>query len=533
MVDPLSLASPLEPPRWASLFSLAGPGLWCLQAALVVAAYLLARHGRAWVTGGLVASLSLACVASVPALRHGPPYALLHSYDMRGPIRDWKNPLLLSLESNGCADVTAVGVGPRIEYQEETPIVGDLLGPFVSSNQFAMLVGLGWPMVVVCLMRFGDHWRSDAVWRRWVAVSGVTLVGASALLLESVVARSWAGVVSLTLAATGVLALACHPGSTARRAWLFVAAAALLAACLAAVIVIAGPGSTGWEHDWLVNPHRSSQHRGLAWSYALDAWQAHPWLGIGLGNYRWSQPAGGETVYLYAHNDYLQVAAETGLLGVLALVAGGLLLAIVIARRWAQLPPGGDRLWLMAAMCGLVYAALHASLDYALRAPLNGLVVALLIGTALGVGAAASPSVLHTRCLSLVALALVVMGGFAMRGHQRDFMIHRELQSALAGYRLASPAEQSGAAERLLRDRLALAESRWGRPGAPLWQTVPLALARLHLSGGVANQDLERCEAWLQRATDSYPHEPSLITLRSVRRVLADAEARRRPAGTP
>lgn len=58
------------------------------------------------------------------------------------------------------------------------------------------------------------------------------------------------------------------------------------------------------------------------WQAALDMWRDHLWLGVGFGNYavvypayaigRWLDPLG------HAHNYYLNVAAETGLAGLLA-----------------------------------------------------------------------------------------------------------------------------------------------------------------------------------------------------------------------
>jgi hypothetical protein len=58
------------------------------------------------------------------------------------------------------------------------------------------------------------------------------------------------------------------------------------------------------------------------WQAALAMWRDHLWLGVGFGNYaavypayavgRWLDPLG------HAHNTYLNVAAETGLLGLLA-----------------------------------------------------------------------------------------------------------------------------------------------------------------------------------------------------------------------
>ncbi len=58
------------------------------------------------------------------------------------------------------------------------------------------------------------------------------------------------------------------------------------------------------------------------WQAALDMWRDHPWLGVGLGNYeavyaqyalpKWNLPLG------HAHNYYLNIAAETGLIGLLS-----------------------------------------------------------------------------------------------------------------------------------------------------------------------------------------------------------------------
>jgi O-antigen ligase len=56
------------------------------------------------------------------------------------------------------------------------------------------------------------------------------------------------------------------------------------------------------------------------WQSALDMWTDHPWLGVGIGNYEpaysryalpmWPLPLG------HAHNYYLNIAAESGVLGV-------------------------------------------------------------------------------------------------------------------------------------------------------------------------------------------------------------------------
>jgi O-antigen ligase len=69
-------------------------------------------------------------------------------------------------------------------------------------------------------------------------------------------------------------------------------------------------------------------------------WLARPWLGVGMGNYalvypryalpRWGDPLG------HAHNFYLNVAAETGLLGLAAFV---LLVVVWLCWTWRLARP--------------------------------------------------------------------------------------------------------------------------------------------------------------------------------------------------
>jgi putative inorganic carbon (HCO3(-)) transporter len=66
----------------------------------------------------------------------------------------------------------------------------------------------------------------------------------------------------------------------------------------------------------------ASLERLAFWRTALDMWRDHPWLGIGFGNYpiafaRYSLPKW-RMALGHAHNYYLNIAAETGLIGLLA-----------------------------------------------------------------------------------------------------------------------------------------------------------------------------------------------------------------------
>jgi O-antigen ligase len=55
------------------------------------------------------------------------------------------------------------------------------------------------------------------------------------------------------------------------------------------------------------------------WREALAVFSQHPFLGVGLGNYAYQiDPAASYRFPIYAHNTYLDIAAETGIVGLLS-----------------------------------------------------------------------------------------------------------------------------------------------------------------------------------------------------------------------
>jgi putative inorganic carbon (HCO3(-)) transporter len=102
------------------------------------------------------------------------------------------------------------------------------------------------------------------------------------------------------------------------------------------------------------------------WKAALDMWRDHLWLGVGFGNYaviypayaigRWLDPLG------HAHNYYLNVAAETGLLGLLAY---GLFWLAAFRLGWGAVRRSGgfQQAVAIGAVGVLVYLSIHNVVD--------------------------------------------------------------------------------------------------------------------------------------------------------------------------
>lgn len=115
---------------------------------------------------------------------------------------------------------------------------------------------------------------------------------------------------------------------------------------------------------------------------ALSIIREHPWLGTGGGTfyvvYMAYQP-NWDGFYNHAHNDYIEIAADTGLIGL------GLLLAIAAHAFWSAIRLIRDRSHPMlrsvgfAGVMSLVAMALHATVDFNLHIPATALTFCVVL----------------------------------------------------------------------------------------------------------------------------------------------------------
>ena len=124
-----------------------------------------------------------------------------------------------------------------------------------------------------------------------------------------------------------------------------------------------------------------SPDRSAATRAALDIVAAHPVTGAGPGaaDLRSPAPAGGTRLFAHSHNEYLQVAAELGLVGLALLVV---LLAGLARLVWAARPGRDPAAW-AAAVAGAAAFAVHSALDFTWHLPAVLLAVLLVIGAGL------------------------------------------------------------------------------------------------------------------------------------------------------
>lgn len=134
--------------------------------------------------------------------------------------------------------------------------------------------------------------------------------------------------------------------------------------------------------------------RTLVWKDIITIIKDFPLFGTGLGTFGYIYPFYKVSllkpiVYLYSHNDYLQILAETGLAGFLSLMFALALFVLSSIRNLVRL--SAEQYYfrfflLLGALTGIFSILIHSFVDFNLQIPSNGLYFAFLIGFSVALG---------------------------------------------------------------------------------------------------------------------------------------------------
>ncbi|RLC93807.1 MAG: hypothetical protein DRI77_11520 [Chloroflexi bacterium] len=205
-------------------------------------------------------------------------------------------------------------------------------GTFEQPNPYAGYLGLVLPLGIGLLVWAGAEWGSSSRGRRVAFLGLLATVG----LLAAAMGMSWSRGAWLGFAAA-LVAVSVVRSRRAAVAFAVLLGVAVLALALGGLELLPQALIQRFT-DFLpfvsVGDLRAVQvtdanyaviERMAHWQAALAMWTDRPWLGVGIGNYaaaysayalpKWPDPLG------HAHNYYLNVAAEAGLLGLVAYLA--------------------------------------------------------------------------------------------------------------------------------------------------------------------------------------------------------------------
>jgi O-antigen ligase len=310
---------------------------------------------------------------------------------------DWLITQLLGL---GIA-LAVVGILQKMLIDPVDPLVygfwkpiygGNPFGPFINRNHFAgwtlmalpLVAGYGVSVFLASSRPRAGSWR---LWLRWLVTMEanrfvLVVFAVVAMGMALVLTGSRSGIASFAVV-LGVMGYFLVARSRSTRHRIRVVASTL--AVLAVAVLWAGLRET------VARFARSSgdlEGRFAAWRDSWHIIRDFPMFGTGVGTYGQSmlvyQSTGREAIYLQAHNDYIQLAAEGG---VLVVIPALLLLAVTVRAIWRQTRSGHDDLqtaWIRAgAIAGLLGIATQSLVEFSLQMPGNTIMFVLLASIAM------------------------------------------------------------------------------------------------------------------------------------------------------
>jgi O-antigen ligase len=260
------------------------------------------------------------------------------------------------------------------------PSEGNVFGPFICRNHFAYYINMSMGLGIGLLLR-SQFFKADALGSRKPLGSLSSMLQDPWLMwIGSALAVMAAGLCcSLSrggLAAFVVGAVVCvgmhwrHAGRFAH--WSSGVVFVILGLALTAWI---GAGSVGrriasvWEINFM------EEERKSAWSRVLGQFPESPWLGTGMGTFRFTEPLSrgpsdaSNMIYEHMHNDYLEVLLEGGIFQMAVLLSLAFLVFRVSFQAFQRHKGTGLGSMVVGAIFGLVAVAVHSTVDFGLHIP--------------------------------------------------------------------------------------------------------------------------------------------------------------------
>ncbi len=276
-------------------------------------------------------------------------------------------------------------------YWQPVHLLSTPFGPYVNKNHFAgwmlmglpLALGLGLGLAEQGIRSRRDDWRSVVLWLS--SPQGgrlqLTLIATLLMVASLLMAKSRSGLAGLIVV---VIVMSIAAGRRFQSARAGVMAFGSLAAAFAIVFALAGTDLAARITD------RSDavDLRKNIWTDSATVIRNFPLAGTGVNTFGTAM-SGYQTTqkdqhFQEAHNDYLQIAVEGGILVALPALVGLVLLVRAIWRRFAAGQDDTMTHWIrVGATTGLVAIALQALVEFSLQMPGNAALAVVLLALAL------------------------------------------------------------------------------------------------------------------------------------------------------
>lgn len=269
---------------------------------------------------------------------------------------------------------------PDAIYGLRTSSQAITFGPFINQHHFAALMEMASGLTLALL--FGKATKKD---KQMLLIIAAVLMGIAVIFTGSRGGLiSFFAILGFILAANAATAKKKHMGSeeagdekTGKSKWMLAGGAAALVITVFGLVVLLGGdqsllrgvGLQGSEGDF-------STGRTHFWGVALQIFRHHPILGAGLDAFGNAYPQFDSWNGAYrverAHNEYLQILSDAGILGFSCVAAFIFLFFKKSLRVIRESTDGFRKHTAIGALAGCFGIMVHSFFDFPLRTPANG-----------------------------------------------------------------------------------------------------------------------------------------------------------------
>ena len=266
------------------------------------------------------------------------------------------------------------------------------IGTYINRNHFAGLIELTFPFAFASAFYTYQVWSSQR--HRGISLSSESgedssigfrivfyLFLAAMMVISVVFSFSRGGIlaVSFALIAMSVLTLF----KARKKSWGLVIAGITVLALGFSLWIGLGGVVHRFEHIGESN-YIKAEVRGMIWTDTVQLLRANPVLGTGLGTYGEAlRPFQTQLVNLHidhAHNDYLEFACETGIIGFSLLFLPIFYLLIRMTISFLKDHRRYRRSILLGCIGSTLALLIHSFMDFNLQVPANAMIFALILG---------------------------------------------------------------------------------------------------------------------------------------------------------
>ncbi len=264
-------------------------------------------------------------------------------------------------------------------------------GTYINHDHFAGLLELTIPFAFASAFYFFQLWSEDrpanrrgSATRSAVGIQAVFYLFLVALMVIGVgFSISRGGILGAVVSIIFVAFLALLRLRRGRKTWLV--GVFLLLTCIASYALWIGLGAVVTRFQQV---HESNylqmEGRIATWRDSLRLIGDYPLIGTGLGTFglafRHYQTAMVNYYFAHAHNDYLEFASDTGLLGAVVLFMPILYLLMRMILAFVSDPRRYRRAVTLGCIGSTVAILIHSVMDFNLQIPANALVFSIVLG---------------------------------------------------------------------------------------------------------------------------------------------------------